>query len=140
MKRSVRRGGQRLERARQRVAGEVALEQLDSERLIAVGVDEHDRAGVRALIEREPGVGAERNQKLLIRHVNSGGSPTLAPEERRKVGHGVSVFSCRVDTGAVRFAVSDCCYVAAALGLKIARTTREIPKLTRMALIMSSLL
>ena len=88
---SDRRGGERFERARQRIAGEVALEQLDAERLVAVGVDKHDRAGVRALVERQPGVGAERNQVMAANRLHqrrAGDQAGKAEEQRRRLAVG----------------------------------------------------
>ena len=61
------------------------------ERLVAVGVDEHDRAGARALVEREPGVGAERDQMMAAHRLHqrrAGDQAGEAEEQRRRLAVG----------------------------------------------------
>ena len=50
----------------------VALVDLQPDLFIAVGMHEHDRTGRRLVAEREPGVGAERDQVMAARGLHQG--------------------------------------------------------------------
>ena len=100
------RGGQRLERGGDFPMREVGGEKRQPLGFVAVRVDQHDRAASGLLPQRQPGVGAERDQVELADrlHQRIAGDETGEAEEQRRglaIGDqkplGVEDFLLRID-------------------------------------------